>query len=204
MGHGLPAARRSRRWRRLPARTGCACTWTARASPTPSPTSAARRPRRPGGPASTCCRFGATKNGALAAEAVVFFDPQLAAGFERAASAPATSPPRCASSAPSCRHARGRALAAPRRARQRHGRPAGRGPPALPGLAAGAAGRGQRGVRGHARAADRGAPSRRLRLPPLVSRRPGSARPWCVWSRLRDRRRPTSTALLQAAGSIAG
>ena len=27
--------------------------------------------------------FGATKNGALAAEAVVFFDPELAAGFER-------------------------------------------------------------------------------------------------------------------------
>ena len=27
--------------------------------------------------------FGATKNGALAAEAVVFFDPSLAAGFER-------------------------------------------------------------------------------------------------------------------------
>ncbi len=27
--------------------------------------------------------FGATKNGALAAEAVIFFDPALAAGFER-------------------------------------------------------------------------------------------------------------------------
>ncbi len=56
VGHGVRArrARGSCRPRRM--RAACACTWTARASPTPSRTSAVRRPRRAGAPASTCCR----------------------------------------------------------------------------------------------------------------------------------------------------
>jgi len=43
-------------WPRRPMPAGCACTWTARGWPTPSPGSAARRPRSPGRPAWTCSR----------------------------------------------------------------------------------------------------------------------------------------------------
>ena len=70
-GPGRPRARRA----------GCGCTWTARGWPTPLA-------RLGCSPAELTWRagvdvlsLGATKNGALAAEAVVVFDPALAAGF---------------------------------------------------------------------------------------------------------------------------
>ena len=64
-----------------PANGGCTCTWTARASPTPSRVWAARRPSSRGRPGVDVLSFGATKNGAMGVEAVVFFDTALATDF---------------------------------------------------------------------------------------------------------------------------
>ena len=79
--HGLFARRDSPRSPQSPTRRGSPSTWTARASPT-------RSSRRRVAPAEMTWRagvdalsFGATKNGALACEAVVFFDPSRAATF---------------------------------------------------------------------------------------------------------------------------
>ena len=57
------------------------CTWTARASPMRSSRPASRRPRMTWRAGVDALSFGATKNGALACEAVIFFDPDKAAGF---------------------------------------------------------------------------------------------------------------------------
>ena len=59
------------------ANTACACTWMAPASPMPSRRSAAARRTSPGG-AVDVLSFGATKNGAMGAEAVVVFTAELA------------------------------------------------------------------------------------------------------------------------------
>ncbi len=59
----------------------CACTWTARASPTPWRGWAARRPSSPGRPAWTCCRSERPRTAPSGVEAVVFFDTALARDF---------------------------------------------------------------------------------------------------------------------------
>ena len=60
---------------------GWRSTWTAPASPGRWRASACRPPTLPGKPGSTCLSFGGTKNGCLAAEAVVFFNRADARDF---------------------------------------------------------------------------------------------------------------------------
>ena len=75
------AERRLAAHRRDSARHDVAVRWTARASPTRWRVSASAQRKQPGRPASMCSRFGATKGGAMAAEAVIFFDPARAAAM---------------------------------------------------------------------------------------------------------------------------
>jgi threonine aldolase len=63
-------------------RTACWYTWTALASPTPWPRSGCSPAEITWQAGVDVLSFGATKNGALAAEAVVFFDPARVADFE--------------------------------------------------------------------------------------------------------------------------
>ena len=60
----------------------CGCTWTAPGSPTPRRRSACRCGRSPPTSASTCCRFGGTKNGLLLGEVVVVLNPDAAPGVD--------------------------------------------------------------------------------------------------------------------------
>ena len=79
---GRPTApTRSPRWRRSPARRGWACIWTARASPMSWPRPARRRRTLTWRAGVDVLSLGATKNGALACEAVIVFDPDKAAAM---------------------------------------------------------------------------------------------------------------------------
>ena len=100
VGHGL-SARGGRGAGRARPRTACACIWTAPGWPTPSPASAARRPPPLGAPASTCCPWAPPRTVPWRPKRCwCSTRPWPRAGRARA-SAPATSSPRCASSAPS-------------------------------------------------------------------------------------------------------
>ena len=66
-------------WRPGQARTACASTWTAPASPTPWPRSAAPPSEITWQAGVDVLCFGGTKNGMAVGEAVVFFDRELAA-----------------------------------------------------------------------------------------------------------------------------
>ena len=57
------------------------CIWTARVSPMRWSSSAARRRKCPGAAGVDALSFGATKNGAMGCEAVIFFNPEQAANF---------------------------------------------------------------------------------------------------------------------------
>ena len=117
---------RSRNWRSSPARTACACTWTAPGSPTPSHGSAARPPphlarrrRR-----AVAGRHQERRAGGRSGAGV---RPGPGQGLGRTPQARRPPPLQDAlPQRPAGRHARAGPLAALRRARQRHGRPAGR------------------------------------------------------------------------------
>ena len=113
--------------------------------------------------------LGLTKDGALAAEAVVFFDPELAAGFERRRkrAGQLTSKMRFFSAQLVAMLEDGLWLRHGSQG-QPDGGKAGRWPHADFRARARASGRGQRAVRRYARAIDRWPSPRRLRLPPLV------------------------------------
>ena len=68
--------------RRGPRAGDATCTSTAPGSPTPPPRSASRSARSPSASRPTSISLGATKNGGLVGDAVVFLDPGLGKGFE--------------------------------------------------------------------------------------------------------------------------
>ena len=121
--------------------------------------------------------LGATKNGALAAEAVVFFDAESGARVRVPPQARrASACPRCAScrrsSTPTCR----RPVARQRPPCQRHGAPAGGRADGAQGHAASLPGRRQRDLRRHAGAHARCAAGRRRAVPSLAVGPAGRAR----------------------------
>ena len=81
-GTRLHARRGARRRRHRPRARAARSTWTAPASPTPWPRSAAARPTSPGSAGVDVLCFGGTKNGMAVGEAVVFFDRALSAEFD--------------------------------------------------------------------------------------------------------------------------
>ena len=80
--HGLHAGRDRGAGRAGARAAGCCCTSTARGSRTPPRRSAARWPRSRPTRAPTSLSFGATKNGALGAEAVVLLRADLGDGVQ--------------------------------------------------------------------------------------------------------------------------
>ena len=121
--------------------------------------------------------FGATKNGALAAEAVVFFDARAGREFEfrRKRGGHLFSKMRLLSVA-ARRLLRRRPVARQRPPRQRHGAPAGGRADAAQGHAAALSGRRQRDLRGAAGAHARRAAGRGRAVPSLAVRPAGRAR----------------------------